>query len=80
MAEREGFEPPVPCGTSVFKTDALDQTMRPLLVSAYYRLTRARYTRLAFVFRNASSKISKQLTAWFRNFLEHQATGVIITL
>ena len=24
-AEAEGFEPPVPCGTPVFKTDAIDQ-------------------------------------------------------
>ncbi len=25
-AEREGFEPPVPCGTSVFKTDVIDHS------------------------------------------------------
>ena len=25
MAEAEGFEPPVPCGTPVFKTGAIDQ-------------------------------------------------------
>jgi hypothetical protein len=26
MAEREGFEPPVPCGTTVFKTAAFDHS------------------------------------------------------
>ena len=26
MAEREGFEPPEPCGSSVFKTDAFDHS------------------------------------------------------
>ena len=25
-AEREGFEPPVPCGTTVFKTVAIDHS------------------------------------------------------
>jgi hypothetical protein len=25
-AEKEGFEPPVPCGTTVFKTAALDRS------------------------------------------------------
>ena len=29
MAEGEGFEPPVPCGTSVFKTDALNHSAIP---------------------------------------------------
>ena len=32
MAEREGFEPPVPCGTTVFKTAAFDHSaISPLL-------------------------------------------------
>jgi hypothetical protein len=26
LAERVGFEPTVPCGTSVFKTDAIDHS------------------------------------------------------
>ena len=26
VAEREGFEPPVPCGTAVFKTAAIDHS------------------------------------------------------
>ena len=26
VAEREGFEPPVPCGTMVFKTTAFDHS------------------------------------------------------
>ena len=26
IAEREGFEPPVPCGTTVFKTAAFDHS------------------------------------------------------
>ena len=26
FAEREGFEPPVPCGTTVFKTVAIDHS------------------------------------------------------
>ena len=29
MAEGEGFEPPVPFGTSVFKTDALNRSAIP---------------------------------------------------
>ena len=29
MAEVEGFEPPVPCGTTVFKTVALDRSATP---------------------------------------------------
>ncbi len=30
MAEGEGFEPPDPCGSTVFKTVALSQTLPPL--------------------------------------------------
>ncbi len=26
LAEKEGFEPPVPCGTTVFKTAAFDHS------------------------------------------------------
>ena len=26
LAEKEGFEPPVPCGTLVFKTSAFDRS------------------------------------------------------
>ena len=29
MAEEEGFEPPVPCGTTVFKTAALSHSATP---------------------------------------------------
>ena len=29
MAEGEGFEPPVPCGTPVFKTGAFDHSATP---------------------------------------------------
>ena len=29
MAEGEGFEPPVPCGTPVFKTGAIDHSAIP---------------------------------------------------
>ncbi len=29
FAEVEGFEPPVPCGTSVFKTGAFDHSATP---------------------------------------------------
>ena len=33
LAEREGFEPPVPCSTTVFKTAAIDHSaISPLLV------------------------------------------------
>jgi hypothetical protein len=32
-AEEEGFEPPVPCGTTVFKTAAFDHSATPLLLS-----------------------------------------------
>ena len=30
IAEEEGFEPPVPCGTTVFKTAAFDHSATPL--------------------------------------------------
>ena len=30
FAEEEGFEPPVPCGTTVFKTAAFDHSATPL--------------------------------------------------
>ncbi len=34
LAEREGFEPPVPLSTSVFKTDAIDHSaISPKLLS-----------------------------------------------
>jgi hypothetical protein len=29
IAEAEGFEPPVPCGTLVFKTSAFDHSATP---------------------------------------------------
>ena len=29
LAEEEGFEPPVPCGTTVFKTAAFDHSAIP---------------------------------------------------
>ena len=29
LAEGEGFEPPVPCGTPVFKTGAFDHSATP---------------------------------------------------
>lgn len=32
MAEAEGFEPPVPCDTSVFKTGAFSRSATPPLV------------------------------------------------
>ena len=35
MADGEGFEPPVPCGTSVFKTGAISQTLPPIRVSVF---------------------------------------------
>jgi hypothetical protein len=34
MAEAEGFEPPVPCDTSVFKTGALSRSATPPLVGS----------------------------------------------
>ena len=34
IAEVEGFEPPVPCGTSVFKTGAFDHSATPPLYNA----------------------------------------------
>ena len=29
VAEREGFEPPDPCGSTVFKTAAIDRSANP---------------------------------------------------
>ena len=43
-AEREGFEPPVPFSTSVFKTDAIDH-------SAIFPFGAFRFQHSAFVFR-----------------------------
>ena len=33
-AEDEGFEPPVPCGTTVFKTAAIDHSANPPIWTA----------------------------------------------
>lgn len=45
LAGGEGFEPPVPCGTSVFKTDAIDHSAIPLDV--YLALRAAKLVRRA---------------------------------
>ena len=37
-AEEEGFEPPVPHGTTVFKTAAIDHSATPLIVSIGHRV------------------------------------------
>lgn len=37
-AEEEGFEPPVPCGTTVFKTAAFDRSATPLCVLRNFEL------------------------------------------
>ena len=44
-AEEEGFEPPVPHGTTVFKTAAIDHSATPLwsLCLALYRLRVQKY-------------------------------------
>ncbi len=34
-AEEEGFEPPVPCGTTVFKTAAFDHSATPLCFAEF---------------------------------------------
>ncbi len=36
LAEEEGFEPPVPCGTTVFKTAAFDRSATPLCFAVYF--------------------------------------------
>lgn len=39
FAEREGFEPPVPCGTAVFKTAVIDHsTISPKKSLSYMRV------------------------------------------
>ena len=39
VAEREGFEPPVPLSTSVFKTDAIDHSaISPTLLHDFGRI------------------------------------------
>ena len=44
VAEAEGFEPPVPCGTPVFKTGAIDQlcqtSMRKRIYDIHFKLFR----------------------------------------
>ena len=44
LAEREGFEPPVPFSTSVFKTDAIDHSA--IFPSLALTLARLRASRL----------------------------------
>jgi hypothetical protein len=39
VAEAEGFEPPVPCGTPVFKTGAIDQLCQTSKDDANLRLS-----------------------------------------
>ena len=36
VAEEEGFEPPEPCGSTVFKTAALDRSATPLCYLNYF--------------------------------------------
>ena len=37
LAEREGFEPPVPLGTAVFKTAVIDRsTISPMMMLAWF--------------------------------------------
>ncbi len=54
FAEVEGFEPPVPCGTSVFKTGAFDHSATPPLNNAAKVHTRfqiqSKYWRNLFLF------------------------------
>ncbi len=47
IAEREGFEPPVPCSTAVFKTAVIDHsTISPLKDGIYFRGRRCKSKKL----------------------------------
>ena len=47
FAEREGFEPPVPCSTAVFKTAVIDHsTISPLKDGMYFRGRRCKSKKL----------------------------------
>jgi hypothetical protein len=37
-AEEEGFEPPVPHGTTVFKTAAIDHSATPLILTTPFKI------------------------------------------
>ena len=45
VAEREGFEPPVPFSTSVFKTDAIDHSA--IFPSPFLRKKRAKVQQIS---------------------------------
>ena len=36
VAEEEGFEPPEPCGSTVFKTAAFDRSATPLCIAVHF--------------------------------------------
>lgn len=58
FAEEEGFEPPVPLGTTVFKTAAIDHSATPLGCKlAWSRLFRFAKVILFSFFANASWKL-----------------------
>ncbi len=74
MAEGVGFEPTRPCGLAVFKTAALDRTMRPFLehilpVAEGYRYApplshaRCKHLRVASLRRTLASRQLKLPTA-----------------
>ena len=48
VAEAEGFEPPVPCGTPVFKTGAIDQlcqtSVRVQIYVIHFKMCRIRHS------------------------------------
>ena len=50
MAESEGFEPPDPCGSTVFKTAAIDHSANSPCVGVYYTTFRARVEPFTFLF------------------------------
>ena len=56
LAEREGFEPPVPCGTTVFKTAAFDHSATSPCLGRARKAIRGRGPNYRTIFHQAVAK------------------------
>ena len=66
-AEEEGFEPPVPRGTTVFKTAAFDHSATPLsfIIGRYFQ-TDCKCRRIFILVKNTGRKYHKLKKVFFR--------------
>ncbi len=71
LAEREGFEPPVPLSTSVFKTDAIDHSaISPKGFACLQRMS-------DFLIASAKVRLFHELCKDFGNFFHFSCIFVV---